>query len=95
MAFGRAQGRKAKSAKRGLLGRVQTYGLTAGLMGGRRNWLIVGLSAWGIRKLRSMGDRETRVLLAEPIRPGERIEVTHTGVTHTEDRRARKRARRR
>lgn len=85
---------KKATARRGLLQRAQTYGLTAGVMGGKRNWLIVGISAWGIRKAKSLGSRETRVLLAEPLKPGERIEITHTGVTRAQDRKARKAAER-
>lgn len=86
------RGKKA-TTRRGLLRRAQSYGLTAGLLGGKRNWLIVGVSAWGLRKLGSMGARESKVLLAEPLRPGERMEIVHTGVTRAQIRKARKRAR--
>ena len=65
-----------------VLGRLQSAGIRKGFFGTSRPWLIVGVTAWAIRRARGLVRREEAVVLREPLRPGESLLITHTREPH-------------
>jgi hypothetical protein len=60
----------------GLLRRARTEGITRGLIGGNRLWLVVGGLAWGAQALRWAVRREEEVVFREVLEPGEQLVIT-------------------
>lgn len=50
-------------------------GLRRGLLEGRRRWLMVGLTATGVRILARVIARKPEVVYSTELSPGERIEI--------------------
>lgn len=57
-----------------ILRRLVGTGLRRGL-GGSRAWMVVGISAAGVRVLRRLASPKPEVLYRTLLRPGDRIEV--------------------
>ena len=64
-----------------VLPRLQSMGLRKGLSQGNSTWLAVGVGAWGLRKLHTMSQRQTEILLSEELKPGERIIIANGRAT--------------
>ena len=63
-----------------LVARAQRVGLSEGMRGKGGGWIALGVGAWGLQRLRNAGD-PTQVLISEPLRSGERVEITNLGIT--------------
>jgi hypothetical protein len=50
-------------------------GLRRGLLEGRRGWLVVGLTATGLRLVGRIMARKPEVVYSAELKPGERIEI--------------------
>lgn len=72
--------------------RAQSLGFAEGMAGRGGHWYAIGLGAWGLLRLRSMSVEKTEVLLSEPLRPGEKISITHHTTTRAEFAREQKQA---
>jgi hypothetical protein len=57
-------------------------GLTKGLLGGSKPWLILGAAAGGVRLLGRMAAREPEVVYCEKLEPGQRLVISHLTETH-------------
>lgn len=57
------------------LATARRLGITRGLIGGSRGWLVVGGVAWGLRVVRRAAGRHEEVLTIEKLKPGETIQV--------------------
>ncbi len=57
-------------------------GVTRGLLGGSRPWLIVGALAGGLRLVGRMAAREPDVVYSEKLEPGRRLVISHLTETH-------------
>jgi hypothetical protein len=51
-------------------------GITEGLLGGNRRWLVLGSIAWGVRAIGWANRRDQRVLFREHLRPGEQLVIS-------------------
>lgn len=60
----------------GILDTARSNGITEGILGGNRRWLVLGGVAWGLRAIRYATRREDRVLYRERLRPGEQLVIT-------------------
>jgi hypothetical protein len=58
-----------------LLRPLARKGLRRGLLEGRRGWLVVGLTATGLRLIARMMSRKPEVVYTTELEPGERIEI--------------------
>lgn len=47
-------------------------------------WLALGIGAWGLQRLRTVGHGEEEVLIREPLAPGQTITITHDSITRGE-----------
>ena len=68
--------------KKPVLKTLFVTGLSKGLVGGSKPWLVVGAVAGGIRLLRRMAAREPEVVYCEKLEPGERLVISHLTETH-------------
>jgi hypothetical protein len=57
-------------------------GVSRGLMGGSKPWLVVGAAAGGIRLLARMAARQPEVVYCEKLERGERLVISHLTETH-------------
>lgn len=64
-----------------VLPRLQRTGLRRGISQGNSTWLAVGIGAWGLRKLHTMSQRQTEILISEELKPGERIIIANDRAT--------------
>ena len=60
-----------------VLPRLQSTGFRKGLREGNNTWLAVGVAAWGVRKLHTMSQRQTEILIREELKPGERMIIAN------------------
>jgi hypothetical protein len=60
-----------------MLAHLRRLGLTKGLLGGSRPWLVLGALAWGLRAAQWALRRPTDIVFDEPLLPGERLLITH------------------
>lgn len=67
-----------------LVGRAQRIGFSEGLRGKGGAWLALGVGAWGLQRLRTVGHGEEEVLIREPLAPGQTITITHDSITRGE-----------
>ncbi len=51
-------------------------GVTEGLLGGNRRWLVLGSIAWGVRAVSWANKRDQRVLFIDNLRPGEQLVIS-------------------
>lgn len=51
-------------------------GITEGLLGGNRRWLVLGSIAWGLRAISWANKRDQRVLFMDNLRPGEQLLIS-------------------
>ena len=63
-----------------MLRRLGRLGITRGLLGGDRRWLVVGTVALGLRTLGKLVSKEPKVVYSEKLDPGESLVITH--LTH-------------
>lgn len=61
----------------GILRTVERLGVSRGVFGASKGWFYVGTGLWTLRKVRSLGERKTEVLMREPLRPGDRIVIAN------------------
>jgi hypothetical protein len=75
-----------------LLDTARSLGLSRGVFGDSRPWLIVGGIAWGIRAISWARAPRDTVVFREALEPGETLVLTHTGPppTRGEHRRSRR-----
>lgn len=59
---------------------VRDESIAAGLLGGSKRWLAIGAVFWGARGVRKAWKRPSRVVLREPLKPGERLVITQVPV---------------
>ena len=64
-----------------ILPRLQRTGLRKGFSQGNSTWLAIGVGAWGLRKLHSMSQRQTEILIREELKPGERMIIANGTAT--------------
>ena len=60
----------------GLLDVARRRGLSEGLLGGNRGWLVLGSVAWGLRAIGWAVRREERVVFRDTLRPGEALVIS-------------------
>jgi hypothetical protein len=58
-----------------LLRTLARNGLRRGLLEGRRGWLMVGVTATGLRLLARVMSRKPEVVYSAELSPGDRIEI--------------------
>ena len=63
-----------------MLRRLSRLGLTRGLLGGERHWLVLGTVAFTLRALVKLVTKEAKVVYSEDLAPGESLVITH--LTH-------------
>ena len=79
-----------------LLDQARKLGVSRGVFGDSRPWLIIGGLAWGIRAIQWARRPMPHVLLREVLEPGETLVIEHQGPPPTRrQRRSDDRARRR
>jgi len=64
-----------------ILPRLQRTGLRKGIGQGNSTWLAVGVSAWGLRKVAQMAQRNTEILIREELKPGDRLIIANDRAT--------------
>ena len=74
-----------------LLDTARSLGLTRGVFGDSRPWLVVGGLAWGLKALRWARRPSPETVMREVLEPGETIVIRHGGPVPT--RRQRRRSR--
>ena len=74
--------------------RLRSRGLTDGLMGGSRFWIVVGAAGWLIKAVQWAAKREPEVVYRAELQPGETLVLAREG-TETARRRVKRRSRRR
>ncbi len=75
-----------------LVARAQRVGLSEGMRGKGSTWLVLGVGAWGLQRIRSMAGEEQEILIREPLAPGQSMTITATTVTRTEAKQQQKQA---
>jgi hypothetical protein len=60
----------------GLLDVARSRGITEGVLGGNRRWLVLGGLAWGIRAIGAATRSEPRVVYRKRLRPGEQLVIS-------------------
>ena len=60
-----------------LLRMMLRNGLSKGLFGGSRPWLVLGGIAAGMRVLRKIAGSEPEVVYSEELQPGESVVIAH------------------
>ena len=61
----------------GPLRTLERLGVARGVFGTSKGWFYVGTGLWTLRKVRSLGERKTEVLIREPLRPGDRVMIAN------------------
>jgi hypothetical protein len=51
-------------------------GITEGLLGGNRRWVVLGSIAWGVRAIGWANRRDQRVLFRDQLQPGEQLLIS-------------------
>jgi hypothetical protein len=64
----------------GRLDVARRRGLSEGLLGGNRRWLVLGSVAWGLRAISWAVRRDERVVFRDTLRPGESLVITERRV---------------
>ena len=79
-----------------LLDTARSLGLTRGVFGDSRPWLVIGGLAWGVRALQWARRPSPETLLREVLEPGETVVISHGGPpsTRRQRRKAKKAAQR-
>ena len=73
--------------------RIRRRALTKGVIGGDRRWLVVGGVFWGIRIVRVVLGRQSRVVAVEVLKPGQAIRLESIPAPTRAERKAYKAAR--
>ena len=60
----------------GMFETARRQGVTEGLLGGNRRWLVLGGVAWGVRAISWAMRRDERLLYRERLKPGEQLLIT-------------------
>ena len=67
----------AKGAAKGaVLARLRRESFDRGVLGGRQDWLVLGIALWGLKALAGALRRERGVLWQGPVEPGETLVVS-------------------
>jgi len=74
-----------------IIGGLKTRGWIRGVRGGNRAWTWVWVGATGYGLVRRAVARCERVVLHEPLRPGESLLISHTTTTWREQSRRKRR----
>jgi len=72
---------RAGGRKRGVLGRLQSIGMTRGVFGDSKGWLYVGTGLWTLRTVKRMAERKPEILLREELKPGQRLVIANDRAT--------------
>ncbi|MEO6628606.1 MAG: hypothetical protein ABIP03_08555 [Aquihabitans sp.] len=65
----------------GFLRTLESAGVSRGVFGASKGWFYVGTGLWTLRKVRTLGQRKPEILLAEELRPGQRIIIANGRAT--------------
>lgn len=72
---------RRRGAGGGVLRTLESAGVSRGVFGASKGWFYIGTGLWTIRKVRSLGQRKPEILLAEVLRPGQRMIIANGRAT--------------
>lgn len=67
--------------KRGVLGTLQSIGMSRGVFGNSKGWFYVGTGLWTLRTVRRIAERKPEILLREEIKPGQKLVIANGRAT--------------
>ena len=70
---------------------ISRRGVTDGMLGGRRQWLVLGAVVWLARLAKRVVSRSAEVVSIEKLEPGQSVTVTALESTTGRSRRSRRR----
>jgi hypothetical protein len=67
--------------KGGILGTLQSIGMSRGVFGNSKGWFYVGTGLWTLRTVRRIAERKPEILLREEIKPGQKLVIANGRAT--------------